>query len=114
MADIASYHDDLALEIVIVDDRVTNVGLVITACADRRPRLLALEAGAAASLNSPVEPSEFRGRIRNLLRSRCQQRLPRAWAMDLAAMLTTSLDSTERKRARMRLDYGAVPVPDRV
>ena len=63
---------------------------VITAYSDREFRVAALEAGATDFLHSPVDPYEFRTRVRNLLRLGQQQRLLRKHAADLALELSES------------------------
>ena len=70
--------------------------VVVTAYADRQSRLQALEAGATDFLHSPVDPSEFRTRVRNLLKMSHQQRLIRARAAELAAELGRSEASREQ------------------
>jgi diguanylate cyclase (GGDEF)-like protein/PAS domain S-box-containing protein len=70
--------------------------VVVTAYADRQSRLQALEAGATDFLHSPVDPSEFRTRVRNLLKMSHQQRLIRSRAAELAAKLGRSEASREQ------------------
>ena len=70
--------------------------VVVTAYADRQSRLQALEAGATDFLHSPVDPSEFRTRVRNLLKMSHQQRLIRSRAAKLAVELGRSEASREQ------------------
>ena len=70
--------------------------VVVTAYADRQSRLQALEAGATDFLHSPVDPSEFRTRVRNLLKMSHQQRLIRSRAAELAVELDRSEASREQ------------------
>lgn len=42
--------------------------IMVTHSADREVRVRALDAGATDFLNKPVDPAEFKARIRNLLR----------------------------------------------
>ena len=70
--------------------------VVVTAYADRQSRLQALEAGATDFLHSPVDPSEFRTRVRNLLKMSHQQRLIRSRAAELAVELDRSEASRQQ------------------
>lgn len=70
--------------------------VVVTAYADRQSRLQALEAGATDFLHSPVDPSEFRTRVRNLLKMSHQQRLIRSRAAELEVKLDRSEASREQ------------------
>lgn len=71
--------------------------VVVTAYAERRLRLKALEAGATDFLHSPVDPHEFRTRARNLLTMSHQRRLLRGRAAELAA----ELEYSEARRRRV-------------
>lgn len=70
--------------------------VVVTAYADRESRLEALDAGATDFLHSPVDPSEFRTRVRNLLKLSHQQRVIRSRAAELAVELGRSEASREQ------------------
>jgi len=70
--------------------------VVVTAYADRQSRLQALQAGATDFLHSPVDPSEFRTRVRNLLKMSHQQRLIRSRAAELEVKLDRSEASREQ------------------
>ncbi|NRG17493.1 EAL domain-containing protein [Rhizobiales bacterium] len=68
--------------------------MVITAFADRRFRMRALEAGATDFLQSPVDHSEFQTRARNLLALRKRQLAMKSRASDLEQ----ELQIVERER----------------
>ncbi len=68
--------------------------VVITAYEDRAFRLKALDAGATDFLQSPVDPSEFKTRIRNLLKLSFHQKL----ILARAETLEEELRNSERSR----------------
>ena len=82
--------------------------LVITAYDDRDFRVAALEAGATDFLRSPVDPHEFRTRVRNLLRLGAQQRMLRREADTLAQELTASEATRHRVLRQSRRDLAQV------
>jgi diguanylate cyclase (GGDEF)-like protein/PAS domain S-box-containing protein len=82
--------------------------LVITAYQNRDFRVAALEAGATDFLRSPVDPHEFRTRVRNLLRLGLQQRTLRAQAAELTQELTASEATRHRVVRQSRRDLAQV------
>ncbi len=73
---------------------------VVTAYADRDFRLEAFEAGASDFVQSPIDHSEFRMRVRNLLKLGGHQRLIR----DRARTLERELKETEASRDQVLRD----------
>ena len=74
--------------------------IVVTAYADRDFRLEAYEAGASDFVQSPIDHSEFRMRVRNLLLLGGHQRLIR----DRARALEQELKQTEESRDQVLRD----------
>ncbi len=74
--------------------------IVVTAYADRDFRLEAYEAGASDFVQSPIDHSEFRMRVRNLLLLGGHQRLIR----DRARALEQELKQTEESREQVLRD----------
>lgn len=74
--------------------------LVLTAMADRKTRLAALELGANDFLEKPIDKAELAPRVRNALMIRACQRQLRSYADDLR---TAVLDRT-RQLSRSRLE----------
>jgi CheY-like chemotaxis protein len=70
--------------------------VVITAHDDRQFRLAALEAGATDFLHSPIDHSEFKTRVRNLLKLSLHQKVQRGRADALAQELKESELSRDR------------------